>query len=176
MPIGNTISKRQVIAPAITAALVLMMTPAILSTGAFAQSPHFVGKQTATVEVSGTTATLSVSGKVAGLGSDPVTVFVSTSGATVETECDNKGKGANPPGQDATFGPTEGDEQTITPRNGQITYRNVDLSVTVTAEQAGCPPSMKPVITSATFEDVTVHVIQNGQEIIFDFNTVSGPS
>jgi hypothetical protein len=173
MPTGNTISKKQVVVPAITAALILMMAPAILSTGAFAQNAHFVGRQTADVDISGDTATLSVSGKVAGLGSDPVTVFVSTSGATVETECDNPGRGANPPGQDATFGPTEGDEQTITPRNGQITYRNVDLSVTVSAEDAGCPPSMEAVITSATFEDVTVHVIQNGEEIIFEFDTVS---
>jgi hypothetical protein len=170
MPARN-IKKITVLATAITAAMVLM-APVLLTTGAFAQNAHFVGRQTIDKEVSGTTATLLASGKVAGLGSDPTQVFLTTSAVTVETECDNPGQGANPPGQDATFGPTEGDRVDIQPRNGQITYRDVPLSVTVTSEQAGCPGKQQPLITSALFEDVTVHVIQGGQEITFEHGDV----
>ena len=157
------------------ASAIMLLAPAILSTGAFAQNPHFVGRQTADIDVSGDTATVSASGKVAGLGSEETTVFLSTESVTLETECDNRGQGANPPGQDATFGPTEGEEQNITPRNGQITYRNVELSVTVTSDQAGCPDRMQAVITSALFEDVMVHVIQGGEEITFDFGDLEFP-
>jgi hypothetical protein len=167
----RSIKKITVLATAITAAMVLM-APALLTTGAFAQNPHFVGRQTIDKEVSDDTVTLFASGKVAGLGSETTQVFLTTSAVTVETECDNRGQGANPPGQDATFGPTEGDRVDIQPRNGQITYRDVPLSVTVTAEQAGCPDRMDVLITSALFEDVTVHVIQGGQEITVEFGDV----
>lgn len=156
----------------VIATALMLMAPAMLSTGAFAQNAHFVGRQTIDKEVSDDTVTLLASGKVAGLGSDPTQVFLTTSAVTVETECDNRGQGANPPGQDATFGPTEGDRVDITPRNGQITYRDVPLSVTVTSEQAGCPDRMAVLITSALFEDVTVHVIQGGEEITFEHGDV----
>jgi hypothetical protein len=140
----------------------LLMAPVL----AAAQNPHFIGTPTINKTISGTTATITTSGKVAGLGSAPTGFTLSTSSVTVETGCTNKG-GNNPPGQEATFGPTTGETTTIQPRNGQITFKNAgELSVTVTAEQAGCPDGMKPFITSATFEDVVLTLTQNGQVVL----------
>jgi hypothetical protein len=163
--------KKMGIPTLVIATALMLMAPAILSTGAFAQNPHFIKDPTISKAISGTTATLLASGKVAGLGSDPTDVFLTTSGVTAETECVNRG-GNNPPGQDATFGPTTGEVVTIQPRHGQITFNNVPLSITVTAEQAGCPDRMQPVITSATFFDVELHVIQGEEELVFDFGDV----
>jgi len=164
-------TKRVTVLSTSIAALVLM-APVLLTTGAFAQNAHFIGTPTISKTISGTTATLTVSGKVAGLGSQPVQVFLTTSAVTAETECTNKG-GNNPPGQTATFGPTQGQTVNITPRHGQVTFTNAaPLSITVTAAQAGCPDGMKPSITSATFEDVTLHVVQNGEELTSNFGDV----
>lgn len=155
-------------ATTITSAL-LLMAPIL----ALAQSPHFVGTPTINKSISGTTATITTSGKVAGLGSDPTQVFLTTSGVTAETACTNKG-GNNPPGQEAHFGPTQGQVANITPRNGQITFHNAaPLSIAVTAEQAGCPDHQTPSITSATFSDVVLHIVQNGQEVLtHNFGTI----
>jgi hypothetical protein len=151
------------------ASALLLMAPML----AVAQNPHFIGTPTINKSISGTTATITTSGKVAGLGSAPTQFFLTTSSVTAETECTNKG-GNNPPGQDATFGPTQGQTTTIQPRNGQITFNNAGpLSITVTAQQAGCPDGMKPSITSATFSDVVLHLVQNGQEVLtFNFGNV----
>jgi hypothetical protein len=167
---SESIKKVTVLATSI-AALVLM-APILLTTGAFAQNAHFIGTPTIDKTLSGTTATITVSGKVAGLGSQPVEVFLSTSGVTAQTECENRG-GNNPPGQDATLPPTEGATATITPRHGQVTFTDAaPLSITVTAEQAGCPDRMTPLITSVTFSDVTLHVVQNGEDLTFEFGDV----
>lgn len=151
------------------ASALLLMAPML----AAAQNPHFIGTPTINKSISGTTATITTSGKVAGLGSAPTDFFLTTSSVTAETECTNRG-GNNPPGQDATFGPTQGQTTTITPRNGQITFNNAaPLSITVTAEQAGCPDNQTPSITSATFFDVTLHLVQNGEEVLtFEFGDV----
>jgi hypothetical protein len=102
---SETIKKKGILTATIASAL-LLMAPML----AAAASPHFIGTPTINKSISGTTATLTTSGKVAGLGSAPTQVFLTTSGVTAETECTNKG-GNNPPGQDATFGPTQGQEQ-----------------------------------------------------------------
>src|SRR5690348_226110 len=104
--------------PTATIATAIMLLAPML---AFAQNAHFIGTPTITKSISGARATLTVSGKVAGLGSAPTNVFLTTSGVTATTECTNGGNN-NPPGQTATFGPTQGQTATITPRNGQVTF------------------------------------------------------
>src|SRR5438093_11399575 len=79
---------------------------------AFAASAHFIGTPTINKFISGSTATVTVSGKVAGLGSAPTQVFLTTSGVRATTVCTNGG-GHNPPGQTAVFGPTQGQITTI---------------------------------------------------------------
>jgi hypothetical protein len=156
----------------IALSLLLMITPIL----AAAASPHFIGTPTITKTISRTTSTLTVSGKVAGLSNRPTGVFLTTSGVTAQTECTNKG-GNNPPGQTATFGPTQGQVADINPtRNGQVTFKNAaPLSITVTPKQAGCPDGMIPSITSATFSNVVLHVTQlalpfNFTEEVLSFN------
>jgi hypothetical protein len=141
-------------------ASISVATLLLLAPMAFAQSPHFV-KGPTDPDKSGLntdTVTISTSFKAAGLGNDPVDVFMSADSVDLSTECENKG-GNNPPGQDVTIEDLTGPVKTITPRNGQITA-SPTLSVTVTAEQADCPDSMQPLITSANFENVML-VIQD---------------
>ena len=150
-------------------AFAMMAAPSL----ALAANPHFIGTPTISKVISGTTATLTTSGKVAGLGSAPVSVFLSTMGVTATTVCTNGG-GHNPPGQNAVFGPTQGQITTIQPRNGQITFSNAaPLSITATAAQAGCPDSMTPLITHAIFSNVVLHIVQNNVEVLtFNFGNV----
>src|SRR5829696_1804495 len=98
----------------IIAVLSLLVT-AFAAVPALAQNPHFIGQLTGTDL--GTT--LEVSGKVAGLGNEPVNVVVEAEGiATVE--CENPG-GNVAPGQDTAVD-VSGETGPITPRNGQITF------------------------------------------------------
>lgn len=147
-------------------AATLLITLLLTASGAaFGANPHFIkGPTVEDKTISGDTAALTISFKAAGLGNEPVNVFLTASNAIIDTECTNRG-GNTPPGQ-AETGAIEGPTQTIQSRNGQITATST-LSATVTAEQAGCPDKMQPAITSALFEDVTLH-IQNaaGEDIL----------
>ena len=60
----ESIKKVTVLATAITAALVLM-TPALITTGAYAANPHFIGQPNCSVDSAGN---LDCNGKIAGLG------------------------------------------------------------------------------------------------------------
>lgn len=96
---------------------------------AMASSPHFVGDQSC-VESNNR---LTCSGKVAGLGNDPVFVQL-----VVDAGCTNRG-GNDPPGQ------FRSEPEQITPRGGQIRY-----SETI---RVRCPDSMDAFFESpATLE------------------------
>jgi hypothetical protein len=165
------IKKKLTIASTVLLAFVIIA--ATIPSITLAASPHFIGTPTISKFISGNTATLTTSGKVAGLGSAPTQVFLTTSGVIATTVCTNGG-GNNPPGQTAVFGPTQGQIATIQPRNGQITFINAaPLSIAISAAQAGCPDSMRPVITSATFANVVLHIVQNEQEVLtYNFGNV----
>lgn len=163
------------VAAAVTSALVLL-APML----AFAQNPNFVGgtpiiNKTISID----NATLTVSGKVAGLGNQVTAVFLTTSGVAAETVCQNNdgNNNNNPPGQTATFGPTTtGQIQYFPPRNGQITFNDTaPLSITVTAAQIDCPAGMTALITSATFYNVTLYVQQVGTTLTYNFGNVANP-
>jgi hypothetical protein len=111
------------------------------------------------------TVTISTSFKAAGLGNEPVDVFMAADSVDLTTECDNRGGGSNPPGQDLTIEDLTGPVQSITPRNEQITATST-LSVTVTSDHAGCPDQMDPLITSATFENVVLVIEDEDGNII----------
>ena len=150
----------------IASALVLGVLATPMFTAAFAQNPHFVRGPTEPDKsgVNTDTVTISTSFKAAGLGNEPVDVFMAADSVDLTTECENRG-GNNPPGQDLTIEDLTGPVQTITPRNGQITASS-SLSVTVTSEQAGCPDRMQPLITSATFENVVLVIADEDGNII----------
>jgi hypothetical protein len=155
--------KKTIVPAVIVASALLLMAPML----AAAQNPHFVRGPTEPDKrgLNTDTVTISTSFKAAGLGNEPVDVFMAADSVDLTTECDNRGGGANPPGQDLTIEDLTGPVQTITPRNGQITA-SATLSVTVTSEQAGCPDRMAPLITSATFENVVLVIADEDGNII----------
>jgi hypothetical protein len=159
MPIGNTINKKQVVAPAIAAALAVMMVSAMLSTPAYAAA-HFVRGPTYDVTTQGNTATLTVSFKAAGLGNEPATVSISADNVQLETECQNRG--GNFPGGQQDTGTAGFTSEPIEPKNGQITTTQ---SLTVTAENT-CPDKMKISITSATFEGIVLEILDASGDVV----------
>jgi hypothetical protein len=58
---------------------------------ALAASPHFIGTPTINKVISGNTANLFTSGKVAGLGSAPTNFFLTSSGGFGKYQCVNPG-------------------------------------------------------------------------------------
>ncbi|MEV5314147.1 hypothetical protein [Streptomyces sp. NPDC052610] len=151
-----------------TAALTLATTVVGMST-ATAQSPHFVGTPTCTKSLS---TGLTCTGKVAGLGSATTRVFLDASSVSVTTACANPGRPTEiVPGQPITTGAVEGEPVDIPPRNGRINIR-ATLSVPETpAAQDVCPNRRWTVlVTSVTFNDVTLHVEQPpGNEVLSFF-------
>jgi hypothetical protein len=149
MPKGNNIlSKKQVVVPAITAALVLMMTP----TMAFAQNPHFIGRPNCDVTSSGA---LECSGRVAGLGNaDEVEGFLRADVVAV-FGCDNPGPGVHiPPGQDTDTQTVTGDAEILDVRNGQVRF-NLDIAAPEPSEDFSCPnPRWNEVLVSAEYTNV----------------------
>jgi len=156
MPIGN-LSKKQLIAPAITAVVVLMMAPAMLST-VYAQNPHFIGEPECTVNER--TGDLSCSGRVAGLGdAEEIEGFLSAS-VVAEFGCDNPGRGGDgiqiPPGQPTETDTVSGDAETLDVRNGQVRF-NLDIAAPEPDEDF-CKPGWTPVLTNIEWTDVQLNL------------------
>jgi hypothetical protein len=167
MPKANAISKKQVIAPAITAAIVLMMAPAMLSTpGAFAIAPedttrsgglHFVGDPNLTVNKDDDSASLSVSGEVAGAGNGGTARLEAT--AVITVGC------ITPSGSNEPRGLQEFDEDVVgeatfdTTRQGRGTFDFTTDSVGLPSD-FDCPSAnMEETLVSVTFTDITLTVI-----------------
>ncbi|MFD5792322.1 hypothetical protein ACFWIO_02100 [Streptomyces diastatochromogenes] len=148
-----------------------MLALGIGVTPALAQNPHFIGAPTCSGKtVSGSTVTISCSGKVAGLGSQKVAVFLTAGQVDLQLICVNKG-GNTAPGHPAFFQGVTGPTKTITPHNGQITF-TATLSVTAPSSREVCPNgNWRVVITSASFDNVVLHVEQPpGTEVLhWDF-------
>lgn len=151
-----------------TAAMTIAATALAIST-ATAQSPHFVGAVTCDKSLSG----LSCSGKVAGLGSSPTAVFVTASSVEAEYVCVNRGNNIAP-GQGTEHQNVTGPVQNISPRNGQITFRNVLLPAPETPSAGEvCPNGNWTVrLLHLTFNDVAVHVVQGDTHLIKDLGDI----
>jgi hypothetical protein len=160
MPNGNTINKKQVVAPAITAALVLMMAPAILST-AYAQNPHFVGRADCSVDNDGN---LDCSGKIAGLGNVAEVDAFLQADVTATFACDNPGPGVHiPPGQPTDSHSVTGDTETLAVRNGQSSF-SLSIDAPEPSEGFECPnPNWRIVLQDVTYTNVAVVV--DGEEL-----------
>ncbi|MEV7521684.1 hypothetical protein [Streptomyces sp. NPDC091371] len=154
-------------------AVMTLATTVVGMTTATAQSPHFVGTPTCTKSLS---TGLTCTGKVAGLGSDVTRVFLDTSSIVLTTACANPGRPTEMvPGQRTISGAVQGPVVDIPPRNGRINIRaTLPVPETPAAEDV-CPNRRWTVlVTSVTFNDVTLHVEQPpGNEVLsFDFGDI----
>src|SRR5262249_25879501 len=130
----------------------------------YAASVHFVGRPTFTDN--GTT--LTVAGRLAGLGNEDLTITVTAQGTAIVI-CTNPG-GQDVPGQNRP--PiTATASQNISAAD--IMNGHVDFSVTTpeppppTPEEAGCPnPNWTTRISDVVFTSVTITVIQGGQTVL----------
>jgi hypothetical protein len=164
-------SKKGVVVPiAVVAAAFLLMTPML----AAAQNPHFVRGPTLTENQRDFS--LTVNFKAAGLGNEATDVFLTSSGGSAELQCVNKG-GNDPEPKQFEFGDLQGETITITPRNGQITASPTLEAPDLPSAREICPnPNWTVDIESITFEDVELHVQQDGTDILFhDFGDVTIP-
>ena len=138
--------------------LVAALATVMLGSAAQAASPHFVKGPTATDQ--GTT--LNVTGSIAGLGNEDVTITVTATG-TASITCTNPA-GNVAPGQSKTV--TATGTQTITDvKNGRVNF-NVTTAVP-TAPQDACPNrKWRATITDVQFTDAQLTVEQGGQVVL----------
>lgn len=144
----------------------MLLASVLTATAAQAQSPHFVGTPTCTKSL---TSGLTCSGKAAGLGNGPTAAFLTASSVTATYVCQNKG-GNVAPGQPVVTQDVTGPVQNITPRNGQITFAPTIPPPTPPSPAVECPNgNWKVILTSLTYNDVTLHVQQPpGTDVLID--------
>ncbi|MGW5433516.1 hypothetical protein ACWET9_41120 [Streptomyces sp. NPDC004059] len=153
-----------------TALLALAATTAGMGT-ATAQSPHFIGEVTCTKSL---TVGLRCSGKAAGLGNAPTAAFLTASSVEARYVCRNRG-GNIAPGQGTETQNVQGPTQTIAPRNGQITFRNVTIPPPETPDPTEVCPNRNWTVhlIGLTYHDVTLHIQQDGTDILTrNLNTI----
>jgi hypothetical protein len=137
---------------------------------AFAASPHFIGTPAIVKNPNGS---LTATFKAAGLANVVTGAFLVSSGGTAVVQCVNPG-GNNPPPKQVSFGPLQGQETFIPPNNGQITASvSIGPPALPSASQI-CPnPNWHVALLSITYDNVVLHIQQNGVDILtFNFGNV----
>ena len=138
-------------------------------------NPHFIG--TPTCAKDSKTFVLTCSGKAAGLDELPTAAFLTASSVTETVRCVNHG-GNIAPGQATSTSSVQGPTESISPHNGQITFSvTLNPPPTPTPAQAGCPAGTRSQWTvqvlSVTYNDVVLHIQQNGADVLtFSFGTI----
>ena len=148
------------------ASALLLMAPML----AAAASPHFIGTPQI---VKNPNFSLTANFKAAGLGNLPTGAFLTSSGGTADLQCVNPG-GNNPPPKRVDFGPLQGQTTFIQPRNGQITASASIGPPPLPSAFQICPnPNWSVQLVSLTYENVVLHIQQNGVDILtFNFGNV----
>ena len=148
---------------------------AFAMTSAWAASPHFKrgGEPVCTVTTSANSASVSCTGKLAGLGNDDLLITVTVSGFAVY-QCQNAG-GNTAPGQNKVLigpavAPTLIDADEI--KNGNLTFTTnpavLTAPATVSGAQAGCPnPNWTGVNPTLTVTDISLVIEQPPGTVIF---------
>ena len=171
MPKGNTISKKQVVAPAIAAVLVVMASTTLMSGAAYAQTItrdgglHFVGTPTATTEGNELTVTF----EVAGAGRTATATL--TGDAIVTQGCVNRG-GGEPRGLQETTDPFEVTD-TFQTRQGRSGVQELEATATGDPDFE-CPSrNMRETIVGVEFTNVVLTVTSQTGTTTADFGDVS---
>ncbi len=142
----------------------------LLAPLAFAASPHFIGTPSI---VKNSDLSLTANFKAAGLGNTATDIFLSSSGGSADLQCVNPG-GNNPPPKHVDFGPLSGQTVTVTPRNGQVSATPTIGPPALPGADEICPnPHWEVDIISLTYDNVVLHIQQNGVDILtFNFGNV----
>jgi hypothetical protein len=158
-------SRRIFLIAALAAASVMLPTTAL------AQNAHFIGTPSCTKSLS---SGLTCSGKAAGLGNGPTAAFLTADSVSATFECVNHG-GNVAPGQPVVTSNVTGPTQTITPRNGQITFSPTLPPPPTPSAKTECPNGGWTVReTSLTYTNVVLHLQQPpGTDVLtFSFGTI----
>jgi|SRR5437667_9920342 hypothetical protein len=136
-----TMKRFVAVSPAIAAVIGLMTVVAL------AANPHFLSGPTFRITARGA---LEVTGTIAGIGNQDVTVVLT---ATGQRTCTNRG-GNQPPGQNQTV---SGSVSDLEPKNGRVTF-----DVTTSPIPNTCPDHMASFVI---FSSATLVITQDGQEV-----------
>lgn len=156
----------------ITLSLLVAVTLAasMVAAPVLAVSPHFIKTPTITKNPD---FSLTAKFKAAGLGNTASDIFLTSSGGSALLQCENPG-GNDPPPKSVDFGPLQGLVVTVQPRNGQVTASPTLGPPSLPSASDVCPnPNWSLNIISLTYENVVLHIQQNGQDILtFNFGDV----
>jgi|SRR5215213_24264 len=146
----------------VIATALMLMAPAMLSTGAFAVAPttiertgglHFVGQPDVTATKTPTTAFLTATGEVAGAG--PTATATLSADVEIVRTCTNKG-GHEPPGLVKSFTTTVG-SQTFETRSGRGSF-DVDTNPIDLSQFSPCPAGQRSTDIDVTFTNIVLTV------------------
>ena len=152
------------------ATTLLVILSSSLIDGALAESPQFIVEpniisKTLLGKPGVLTLSLITNFSAINLGSKPLEVYLSTTGGTSDNAvCINAGNNLQPQPKLA-FGSAKGETVTVLPRDGQVIFNNMALSLTITVDQINCPDNQLPFIRSATLKDIELHIINNVDNI-----------
>jgi hypothetical protein len=154
---------------AIIAALGLVLSSSFITT-ALAASPHFIGTPTI---VKTSNFGLLANFQAVGLANIVSGAFLKSSGGTAVLQCVNPG-GNNPPPKRVTFGSLQGQTTTIQPSNGEIIASVFISPPRLPSASQICPnPGWSVKIVQLTYDNVVLHIQQNGADILaFNFGIV----
>jgi hypothetical protein len=150
-----TSRERLLITP--TLLLAITISTSLVAVPVLAASPLFIGTSRI---LKNADFSLTANFKAAGLANIVSQAFLSSSGGTANLQCFNPG-GNNPPPKRVDFGPLQGQNTTIQPKNGQIT-----ASATIGPPSASeiCPNKNWDI--GMTYFNVVLHIQQQGSDIL----------
>lgn len=159
---------RLLITPTLLAAVTLAAS--MVAAPVLAASPHFIGTPTI---VKNPNFSLTANFKAAGLANVVSVIFLSSSGGTADLQCINPG-GNNPPPKEVSFGPFQGHTTTVQPHNGQVTASPTIGPPPLPSAAQICPNKNWDVqIVSLTYDNVVLHILQNGVDVLtYNFGNV----
>jgi hypothetical protein len=159
MPKGNTLSKKQLLAPGIAAALMMVATPMLLPAAFAAPTLH------SPIDCSLDGNNLNCTADVSGLGGARTAQGTLTATVTTETGCINRGAhDQQPSGLDRETS-KESNTQRVNVDGGRATF---DITLSPDTNR-NCPDGMQVVVTCVTYTDISLTVKPNsGPSRTFD--------